>query len=119
MRAFSSRKKNGRVVSILEITASDCKKYPTQFYNLDAILAVGYRVSSQKATAFRVWATKILKEFIIKGFVSDKKQLKYGDKFDESYFDKLLEKIREIQTSERRFYQRLRIFMLNALLIMI
>ncbi|QIT36247.1 RhuM family protein [Wolbachia endosymbiont of Brugia pahangi] len=56
MRAFSSRKKNSRVVSILEVTASDCKKYPTQFYNLDAILAVGYRVSSQKATAFRVWA---------------------------------------------------------------
>ncbi|WP_246209840.1 RhuM family protein, partial [Wolbachia endosymbiont of Atemnus politus] len=66
------------VIRIFRNTASDGKKYPTQFYNLDAILAVGYRVNSQKATAFRVWATKVLKEFIIKGFVLDSERLKNG-----------------------------------------
>ncbi len=74
------------VVSILEITAKDGKNYPTQFYNLDAIIAVGYRVNSKEATKFRVWATQTLKEFIIKGFVLDDERLKQGKKFGQDFF---------------------------------
>jgi hypothetical protein len=88
-------------------TAKDGKKYKTLFYNLDAIISVGYRVNSQKATHFRIWATKTLKEFIIKGFVIDDKRLKQGMHFGKDYFDELLEKIREIRASERRFYQKI------------
>lgn len=95
------------VISILEITAADGKKYSTQFYSLDAIIAVGYRVSSKKATQFRIWATATLKEFIIKGFVLDDQRLKNGSKFGKDYFDELLERIREIRASERRFYQKI------------
>ncbi|MGL9717428.1 MAG: virulence RhuM family protein [Wolbachia sp.] len=95
------------VIRIFRNTASDGKRYPTQFYNLNVILAVGYRVNSQKAAAFRVWATKILKEFIIKGFALDSGRLKNGDKFGKDYFNELLEKIREIRASERRFYQKI------------
>ncbi|MBU0460355.1 MAG: virulence RhuM family protein [Nanoarchaeota archaeon] len=72
------------------------------FYNLDAIISVGYRVNSQKATQFRIWATKKLKEFIIKGFVLDDDRLKNGQFFGKDYFDELLERIRSIRTSERR-----------------
>ncbi|GMU87345.1 MAG: hypothetical protein AMXMBFR48_25860 [Ignavibacteriales bacterium] len=78
-----------------------------QFYNLDAIIAVGYRVNSKEATAFRIWATNTLKEFIIKGFVLDDERLKQGAKFGKDYFDELLERIREIRASERRFYQKI------------
>lgn len=78
-----------------------------EYYNLDAIIAVGYRVNSREATLFRVWATKILKEFIIKGFVLDDEQLKQGQRFGKDYFDELLERIREIRASERRFYQKI------------
>jgi hypothetical protein len=78
-----------------------------EFYNLDAIIAVGYRVNSQKATQFRIWATNTLKEFIIKGFVLDDERLKQGKKFGKDYFDELLERIREIRASERRFYQKI------------
>ncbi|MDP5370348.1 MAG: virulence RhuM family protein, partial [Pseudomonadota bacterium] len=88
-------------------TATDGKNYTTQFYNLDAIIAVGYRVNSKQATEFRIWATNILKEFIIKGFVLDSDRLKNGAKFGHDYFDELLEKIREIRASERRFYQKI------------
>lgn len=95
------------VISILETTAPDGKDYSTQFYNLDAIIAVGYRVNSKQATEFRIWATKILKEFIIKGFVLDSERLKNGPKFGKDYFDDLLEKIKEIRASERRFYQKI------------
>ncbi len=95
------------VISILETTAQDGKKYKTKYYNLDAIIAVGYRVNSQKATQFRIWATKILKDFIIKGFVLDDERLKNGSHFGKDYFDELLEKIREIRASERRFYQKI------------
>ena len=97
------------VSSKMELTAEDGKKYETQFYNLDAIIAVGYRyrVNSQKATQFRIWATNTLKEFIIKGFVLDDERLKQGKKFGHDYFDELLERIREIRASERRFYQRI------------
>jgi hypothetical protein len=95
------------VCSILEHTAEDGKKYETQYYNLDAIIAVGYRVNSHRATQFRIWATHTLKEFIIKGFVLDDNRLKQGKKFGRDYFDELLERIRDIRTSERRFYQKI------------
>ena len=77
------------------------------FYNLDAIIAVGYRVNSHQATKFRIWATKTLKEFIVKGFVLDDVRLKQGKRFGKDYFDELLERIREIRASERRFYQKI------------
>jgi hypothetical protein len=78
-----------------------------EFYNLDAIIAVGYRVNSYQATQFRIWATKVLKEFIIKGFVLDDERLKQGKRaFGKDYFNELLERIREIRASERRFYQK-------------
>lgn len=77
------------------------------FYNLDAIISVGYRVNSKEATNFRKWSTEILKEYIVKGFVLDKELLKKGARFQKDYFDELLEQIREIRASERRFYQKL------------
>jgi hypothetical protein len=88
-------------------TAEDGKSYKTNFYNLDAIIAVGYRVNSKQATQFRIWATKTLKEFIIKGFVLNDEMLKNGKAFGKDYFEELLEKIREIRSSERRFYQKI------------
>ncbi|GAO29958.1 virulence RhuM family protein [Geofilum rubicundum] len=94
------------VSSIMEHTAEDGKNYKTTFYSLDAIIAVGYRVNSNRATQFRIWATKTLKEFIIKGFVIDDERLKQGKHFGKDYFDELLERIREIRASERRFYQK-------------
>ncbi len=95
------------VSSILEHTADDGKSYKTVFYNLDTIIAVGYRVNSHQATKFRIWATRTLKEFIIKGFVLDDERLKQGKYFGKDYFDELLERIREIRASERRFYQKI------------
>jgi hypothetical protein len=95
------------VSSILEHTAEDGKNYKTTFYNLDAIIAVGYRVNSSEATKFRIWATRVLKEFIIKGFVLDDERLKQGKHFGKDYFDELLERIRDIRASERRFYQKI------------
>lgn len=96
------------VISILETTAADAKNYQTRYYNLDAIIAVGYRVNSYQATQFRIWATKTLREFIIKGFVLDDERLKRGKQvFGKDYFDELLERIREIRASERRFYQKI------------
>jgi len=77
------------------------------FYNLDTIIAVGYRVNSYQATQFRIWATSVLKEFIIKGYVLDDERLKQGRHFGKDYFDDLLERIREIRTSERRYYQKI------------
>ncbi|HLG03199.1 MAG TPA: virulence RhuM family protein, partial [Bacteroidia bacterium] len=77
------------------------------FYNLDAIIAVGYRVNSRQATQFRIWATKTLREFIIKGFVLDDERLKQGPRFGKDYFGELLERIREIRASERRFYLKI------------
>jgi hypothetical protein len=99
--------KEDSVSSILEHTAEDGKNYNTTFYNLDAIIAVGYRVNSSKATKFRIWATKVLNEFITKGFVLDDNRLKQGKHFGKDYFDELLERIREIRASERRFYQKI------------
>ena len=88
-------------------TAVDGKTYSVQFYNLDAIIAVGYRVNSFQATQFRIWVTKTLREFMIKGFVLDDERLKQGKRFGKDYFDELLERIREIRASERRFYQKI------------
>ena len=95
------------VISKMETTAADGKNYITAFYNLDAIIAVGYRVNSRQATQFRIWATKTLREYIIKGFVLDDERLKQGKRFGKDYFDELLERIREIRSSERRFYQKI------------
>jgi len=95
------------VSSILEHTAEDGKTYKTTYYNLDTIIAVGYRVNSKKATKFRIWATKVLKEFITKGFVLDDERLKQGKHFGKDYFEDLLERIRDIRASERRFYQKI------------
>ena len=95
------------VSSILEHTAEDGKKYNTKFYNLDAILSVGYRVNSLQATQFRIWATKILKEYIIKGFAMDDDRLKNGHYFGKDYFKELLERVRSIRASERRIYQQI------------
>lgn len=96
------------VVSILETTAADGKNYSTKYYNLDAIIAVGYRVNSKKATMFRIWANKILKEFIIKGYVMDDARLKEPENyFGKDYFEEQLERIRDIRSSERRFYQKI------------
>ncbi len=95
------------VISKMETTATDGKNYLTAFYNLDAIIAVGYRVNSKQATQFRIWATNTLREFIIKGFVLDDERLKQGKRFGKDYFDELLERIREIRASERRFYQKI------------
>jgi hypothetical protein len=89
-------------------TAADGKKYQTLYYNLDAIIAVGYRVNSYQATQFRIWATGVLKEYIIKGFAMDDQRLRQGKTvFGKDYFDELLERIREIRASERRFYQKI------------
>ncbi|MCL2687905.1 MAG: virulence RhuM family protein [Methanobrevibacter sp.] len=96
-------------VSKMEIVQKEGKrevKRQNTFYNLDAIISVGYRVNSKEATQFRIWATNILKEYIIKGYVLDKELLKNGTRFGKDYFDKLLEEIKEIRTSERRFYQK-------------
>ena len=95
------------VCAIFAHTAEDGKTYNSNFYNLDAIIAVGYRVNSKQATQFRIWATQTLKEFIIKGFVLNDEMLKNGKAFGKDYFDELLERIREIRSSERRLYQKL------------
>lgn len=78
-----------------------------EFYNLDTIISVGYRVNSAQATRFRIWATQTLREFVIKGFVLDDERLKLNKRFGKDYFDELLERIREIRASERRFYLRI------------
>ena len=89
------------------ITASDGKNYKTKIYNLDAIISVGYRINSKKATEFRIWATKILKEYMIKGFALDDDRFLKGGKVNRQYFDELLERIKVIRTSERMAYQKI------------
>ena len=101
----SGELEENQVCAKIAHTAEDGKTYQTQFYNLDAIIAVGYRVNSFQATQFRIWATRVLKEFIIKGFVLDDDRLKQGKQWGEDYFAQLLDRIREIRASERRFYQ--------------
>ena len=95
------------VVSKMEITADDGKNYKTEVYNLDAIIAVGYRVNSKKATEFRIWATKVLKEYIQKGFALNDERFIRGNKYDAKYFDELLERIKTIRVSERMAYQKI------------
>lgn len=95
------------VISILETTADDGKKYQTQYYNLDAVISVGYRVNSAQATQFRMWATQLIKEYIIKGFAMDDERLKNGRYFGKDYFRELLERVRSIRASERRIYQQI------------
>ena len=88
-------------------TAADGKTYKMKFYNLDAIISVGYRINSVRATQFRQWATQVLKTFAIQGYVLDKSRLENGQIFDEEYFEHLLDEIREIRASERKFYQKI------------
>ena len=89
------------------VTASDGKTYKTKHYNLDAIIAVGYRVNTKRATAFRQWATSVLRDYAIRGYVIDKKRMENGTFLGEDYFEHLLAEIREIRLSERRFYQKI------------
>lgn len=96
-----------RVCSKMEHTAEDGKTYNTQFYNLDAIISVGYRVNSRRATQFRQWATAVLRTFAVRGYVLDKKRMENGTFLGEDYFEHLLAEIREIRQSERRLYQKL------------
>lgn len=95
------------VCSKMEHTAEDGKKYNTDYYSLDAIISVGYRVNSRRATQFRRWATQVLKKYTIEGYALDKKRMENGTFLDKDYFEKLLEEIREIRLSERRFYQKI------------
>lgn len=96
------------VTEKISATASDGKKYLTQFYNLDAIISVGYRVNSLRATHFRIWATSVLKEYITKGFAMDDERLKQGKTaFGKDYFGELLERVRSIRASERRIWQQI------------
>lgn len=96
------------VTEKISATATDGKNYPTQFYNLDAIISVGYRVNSRKATKFRIWATSVLKEYMIKGFAMDDERLKQGKTaFGKEYFKELLERVRSIRASERRIWQQI------------
>src|SRR3972149_2938569 len=92
---------------IVQLEGGRSIRREVDFYNLDAIIAVGYRVNSRQATRFRIWATQTLREFIIKGFVLDDERLKQGQRFGKDYFDELLERIREIRASERRFYLKI------------
>ena len=95
------------VISKMETTASDGKIYQTAFYNLDAIISVGYRVNSIRATQFRQWCTYVIRQFSLRGYIIDKKRMENGAFIDEDYFEHLLSEIREIRMSERRFYQKL------------
>lgn len=95
------------VISKMETTATDGKNYNTTFYNLDAIISVGYRVNSVRATQFRQWCTFVLRQFAVRGYVIDKKRMENGSFIDVDYFEHLLAEIREIRLSERRFYQKL------------
>lgn len=95
------------VTEEFSVTASDGKSYRTRHYNLDAIIAVGYRINTKRATAFRQWATNILRDYTIRGYVIDRERMKNGTFFNQNYFDNLLEEIREIRASERLFYQKI------------
>ena len=104
----SSELEESTVIRNFRTPAVDGKNYDTNFYNLDAIISVGYRVNSLQATQFRKWATSVLRDFLIKGFALDDDRLKQGNQlFGKDYFDELLERIREIRASERRFYQKI------------
>ena len=105
---FNENELNKNLVSAkIAHTAADGKKYPTNFYNLDAIIAVGYRVGTKQGTYFRKWANTVLREYIIKGYALDVNLLKNGSRFGIDYFDRLVEIIRDIRASERRFYEKI------------
>jgi hypothetical protein len=95
------------VIEEFSVTASDGKNYRVKHYNLDAIIAVGYRVNSKRATAFRQWATGVLRDYALRGYLIDRKRMENGAFLGEDYFEHLLEEIREIRLSERRFYQKI------------
>ena len=95
------------VTEYFSATASDGKNYRTKFYNLDAIIAVGYRINSKRATAFRRWATNVLRDYTIRGYIIDRERMKNGTFFNNDYFNSLLEEVREIRASERLFYQKI------------
>jgi hypothetical protein len=97
-----------RVSKYYFATAADGKRYKTGFYNLEAVLAVGYRVRSHRGTQFRQWATERLRDYLVKGFAMDDERLKEGRSIGADYFDELLERIRDIRASEKRFYQKIR-----------
>ena len=103
----SEELKQDSVIRKFRTTAADGKNYNTNFYNIDAIISVGYRVNSKRATQFRQWATRVLREFAVKGYVLDRKRMENGSFLGEDYFERLLEEIREIRLSERRFYQKI------------
>ena len=103
----SGELKKESVTEKISATASDGKNYQTQFYNLDAIISVGYRVNSIRATQFRQWCTYVLRQFAIRGYVIDKKRMENGSFLGEDYFEHLLAEIREIRLSERRAYQKI------------
>ena len=106
---FNERElEEGSVVKEYLTTASDGKKYRTKFFNLDMILAIGYRVRSHRGTQFRRWATERLSEYLTKGFILDDERLKDGRNIGADYFDELLERIRDIRASEKRFYQKVK-----------
>ena len=105
---FSGELEKDSVTEKISATAADGKNYLTTFYSLDAIIAVGYRVSSARATKFRIWATKVLNEYIRKGFVLDDNRMKQGERiFGKDYFRELLERVRSIRASERRIWQQI------------
>jgi hypothetical protein len=97
----------GSVTEEYSVTATDGKTYRVKHYNLDAIIAVGYRVNTKRATTFRQWATGVLRDYTLRGYVLDKKRMENGAFFDDDYFERLLEEIREIRLSERRFHQKI------------
>ena len=103
----SSELKKNSVIRKFRTTAADGKSYNTNFYNLDTIISVGYRINSVRATQFRQWATQVLHEFAIKGYVLDRQRMENGTFLGEDYFERLLAEIREIRLSERKFYQKI------------
>lgn len=108
-KIFEEKELDRETVTIrLPVEAEDGKQYQTQFYSLDAIIAVGYRVNSRRATQFRIWATKVLREYMLKGFVLDDDRLKQGETvFGKDYFRELLERVQSIRASERRIWQQI------------
>ena len=103
----SGEAREDSVIRKFRTTAADGKNYNTQFYNLDAIIAVGFRVNSARAIQFRQWVTGVLRDYAIRGYVLDKERLKNGSFFNQAYFENLLAEIREIRASERKFYQKI------------
>lgn len=107
MRVISEIKSTTEDFSVVQIEGNREVKRNVKHYNLDAIIAVGYRVNSKRATAFRQWTTGVLRDYALRGYLIDRKRMENGAFLDEDYFERLLEEIREIRLSERRFYQKI------------